>query len=57
MRVTNQMNSRIILDANGGESLFGRGDLLCDRGKGGPERAQSPYLSQDALRELAIPKR
>lgn len=54
MRVTNQTNSRIILDSNGGESLFGRGDLLCDRGKGGPERAQAPYLSQSELNELAM---
>ena len=48
LRVTTTTNSQIILDQGGGESLLGRGDLLCDRGKG-IQRAQSPYISQDEL--------
>jgi S-DNA-T family DNA segregation ATPase FtsK/SpoIIIE len=48
LRVTTASNSQIILDQNGGESLLGRGDLLCHLGKG-IERAQSPYISQEEL--------
>ncbi|MCP4106925.1 MAG: hypothetical protein GY749_15525 [Desulfobacteraceae bacterium] len=48
LRVTTSGNSQIILDQSGGEALVGRGDLLCDRGKG-IERAQSPYISQEEL--------
>jgi S-DNA-T family DNA segregation ATPase FtsK/SpoIIIE len=48
LRVTSATNSQIISDQNGGESLLGRGDLLCNRGKG-IERAQSPYISQEEL--------
>jgi S-DNA-T family DNA segregation ATPase FtsK/SpoIIIE len=52
LRVTNSTNSQIILDQTGGESLLGRGDLLCDRGKD-IERAQSPYIPQDELMQIA----
>jgi S-DNA-T family DNA segregation ATPase FtsK/SpoIIIE len=51
MRVTNAANSSIVLDQTGGEKLLGRGDLLCDRGRG-VERAQSPYVTQAELRQL-----
>jgi S-DNA-T family DNA segregation ATPase FtsK/SpoIIIE len=51
MRVINATNSSIILDQTGGEKLLGRGDLLCDRGKG-IERAQSPYIAQEEFRKL-----
>jgi S-DNA-T family DNA segregation ATPase FtsK/SpoIIIE len=50
--VVNSTNSTIVLDQTGGEKLLGRGDLLCDRGKG-IERAQSPYVTQNELKELA----
>jgi S-DNA-T family DNA segregation ATPase FtsK/SpoIIIE len=53
MRVVNATNSNIVLDQSGGERLLGRGDLLCDRGKG-IERAQSPYITQQELRKLAL---
>ena len=53
MRVVNSTNSNIVLDQTGGEKLLGRGDLLCDRGKG-VERAQSPYVTQEELRDLAL---
>jgi S-DNA-T family DNA segregation ATPase FtsK/SpoIIIE len=51
MRVTNSANSSIVLDQTGGEKLLGRGDLLCDRGRG-VERAQSPYVTRQQLRQL-----
>lgn len=52
MRVVNSTNSNIVLDQTGGEKLLGRGDLLCDRGRG-VERAQAPYVAQEELRDLA----
>lgn len=52
MKVTTAANSKIILDHTGGELLLGRGDLLCDRGKG-IERAQSLYVSYEELLSLA----
>lgn len=52
LKVTNATNSQIILDEPGAEALVGRGDLLCDRGRG-IERAQSPLvLTEDLLRSL-----
>ena len=51
MRVINATNSSIILDQTGAEKLLGRGDLLCDRGKG-IERGQSPYITQGEFRKL-----
>ncbi len=53
LRVTSATNSQIVLDQTGGESLLGRGDLLCDRGKD-IERAQSPYIPQDELLRIAL---
>lgn len=52
LRVTSAVNSRVVMDATGGELLIGRGDLLCDRGKG-IERAQSPFISNNELASLA----
>jgi S-DNA-T family DNA segregation ATPase FtsK/SpoIIIE len=52
MKVISAVNSNIVLDQTGAEKLLGRGDLLCDRGKG-VERAQSPYITQEELRKLA----
>lgn len=49
LRVTSSTNSQIILDEPGGEALVGRGDLLCDRGKG-IERAQSPLVASQLSR-------
>ncbi|NOZ11232.1 MAG: cell division protein FtsK [Gammaproteobacteria bacterium] len=51
LKVTSSANSQIILDEPGGEALMGRGDLLCDRGKG-IERAQSPFLPPEDMRDL-----
>ena len=44
-RVTSAVNSQIILDESGAENLAGKGDLLCDRGRG-LERAQGPFIPQ-----------
>ena len=46
LRVTSAVNSQIILDESGGENLIGKGDLLCDRGRG-LERAQGPFIPQE----------
>jgi S-DNA-T family DNA segregation ATPase FtsK/SpoIIIE len=52
LRVTTTANSQIVLDQAGGESLLGRGDLLCDLGRG-MIRAQSPYVTRKELLTLA----
>lgn len=51
LKVTAAINSQIILGQNGGESLLGRGDLLCDLGKG-IQRAQSPYITRAQIEGL-----
>jgi S-DNA-T family DNA segregation ATPase FtsK/SpoIIIE len=55
LKVANAVNSQIVLDEPGAESLFGKGDLLCDFGKG-LVRAQGLFISQPeflaALRPL-----
>ena len=51
LRVTTSVNSSIVIDQPGAETLLGRGDLLCDRGHG-IERAQSPFISKEELRAL-----
>ncbi len=51
LRVTNAANSQIVLGESGGETLLGKGDLLCDMGKG-LVRAQSPLITDDELRAL-----
>jgi DNA segregation ATPase FtsK/SpoIIIE, S-DNA-T family len=45
LRVTNATNSLIVLGEAGAESLLGKGDLLCDLGKG-IVRAQSYFIPQ-----------
>jgi len=51
LRVTNAINSKIVLDEVGAENLVGRGDLLCDRGRG-LERAQSLFIPDEEFRAL-----
>jgi S-DNA-T family DNA segregation ATPase FtsK/SpoIIIE len=54
LRVTNATNSQIVLGENGGETLLGKGDLLCDIGKG-IVRAQSYYIPQtEFLKALKV---
>ncbi len=45
LRVANATNSQIVLGESGAESLLGKGDLLCDMGKG-IVRAQSYFIPQ-----------
>jgi S-DNA-T family DNA segregation ATPase FtsK/SpoIIIE len=45
LRVANATNAQIVLDEPGAESLFGKGDLLCDYGKG-IVRAQGFFIPQ-----------
>jgi S-DNA-T family DNA segregation ATPase FtsK/SpoIIIE len=45
LKVANAVNAQIVLDEPGGESLFGKGDLLCDFGKG-LVRAQGLFIPQ-----------
>lgn len=52
LRVTDSLESRIILDRNGAETLLGRGDLLFSGG-GEPVRLQSPFL-ETADRRLIL---
>jgi S-DNA-T family DNA segregation ATPase FtsK/SpoIIIE len=52
LRVANATNSQIVLGEAGAESLLGKGDLLCDLGRG-IARAQSYYIPQsDFVRAL-----
>ena len=44
LRVTSAANSQIVLDEPGAEKLLGRGDLLCDGGRG-VRRAQAPFVT------------
>jgi S-DNA-T family DNA segregation ATPase FtsK/SpoIIIE len=45
LKVANTVNAQIVLDELGAESLFGKGDLLCDFGKG-LVRAQGLFIPQ-----------
>lgn len=54
LRVANATNSQIVLGEAGAESLLGKGDLLCDLGRG-ITRAQSYYVPQsDFVRALKV---
>ncbi len=46
LKVANAVNAQIVLDEPGAESLFGKGDLLCDLGKG-LVRAQGLFIPQE----------
>jgi S-DNA-T family DNA segregation ATPase FtsK/SpoIIIE len=51
LRVANATNSQIVVGETGAESLLGKGDLLCDLGRG-LVRAQSYYIPQAQFVEL-----
>ncbi len=51
LRVTSAINSQIVLDEPGAEKLLGRGDLLCDFGRG-VQRAQSPLVTAEDFGKL-----
>jgi S-DNA-T family DNA segregation ATPase FtsK/SpoIIIE len=55
LKVANAVNAQIVLDEPGAESLFGKGDLLCDFGKG-LVRAQGLFIPQpEFLAALSAP--
>ena len=55
LKVANAVNAQIVLDEPGAESLFGKGDLLCDFGKG-LVRAQGLFIPQkEFLAALSVP--
>ncbi|MFD2183917.1 DNA translocase FtsK [Rhodoplanes azumiensis] len=57
LKVANAVNAQIVLDETGAESLYGKGDLLCDFGKG-LVRAQGLFVPQAAfLTAMAPPAR
>jgi DNA segregation ATPase FtsK/SpoIIIE, S-DNA-T family len=55
-RVTNAVNSSIVLDQPGAERLLGRGDFLCDRGKG-LERGQAPLIPSGEFEKVLASSR
>ena len=54
LRVANAVNAQIVLDEPGAESLFGKGDLLCDFGNG-LVRAQGLFIPQKECLEATKP--
>lgn len=52
LRVTSDSNSRIILDESGGQSLLGKGDLLCNLGHN-LQRAQSPLVKANEFARVS----
>jgi S-DNA-T family DNA segregation ATPase FtsK/SpoIIIE len=51
LRVANATNSQIVLGESGAESLLGKGDLLCDLGRG-LTRVQSHYIAQSNFTKI-----
>jgi S-DNA-T family DNA segregation ATPase FtsK/SpoIIIE len=55
LKVANAVNAQIVLDEPGAESLFGRGDLLCDFGRG-LVRAQGLFIPQPEFLAALTPR-
>ncbi len=52
-QVSSKIDSRTILDANGAESLLGKGDMLfLSSGTGGITRLHGPYVSDEEVRSV-----
>ena len=47
LNTTNALESRIVLDENGAEKLFGKGDMLIKKGGNKPIHAQGCYVCDD----------
>jgi S-DNA-T family DNA segregation ATPase FtsK/SpoIIIE len=56
LKVANAVNAQIVLDEPGAESLFGKGDLLCDLGRG-LVRAQGLFIPQPEFLAALRPAR
>jgi S-DNA-T family DNA segregation ATPase FtsK/SpoIIIE len=53
LQVISKVDSKVIIDTSGAESLQGRGDLLyLSSGAQKPERCQGAYVSEDEIRTL-----
>jgi|CXWL01.1.fsa_nt_gi S-DNA-T family DNA segregation ATPase FtsK/SpoIIIE len=53
LQVISKIDSKVILDGSGAESLQGKGDLLyLSSGAQKPERCQGAYVSEDEIRKL-----
>ncbi len=53
LQVISKVDSKVILDTSGAESLQGRGDLLyLSSGAQKPERCQGAYVSEDEIRKV-----
>lgn len=52
LKVSSQVNSRIIIDDTGAEKLLGAGDMLYSSGEKAPERIQCPYVSEKEVKEV-----
>ena len=55
LKVANAVNAQIVLDEPGAESLFGKGDLLCDSGRG-LVRAQGLFIPQPEFLAALSPR-
>jgi len=56
LKVANSVNARIVLDEPGAESQFGKGDLLCDFGRG-LLRADGLFIPQPEFLAALAPRR
>jgi FtsK/SpoIIIE family/FtsK alpha domain/PD-(D/E)XK nuclease superfamily len=56
LKVTTSTNSQIVLDETGAEQLLGRGDLLCNSGRG-LVRTQSYFIPQPEFLNLCLNRR
>lgn len=52
LKVSSQINSRIIIDDAGAEKLLGAGDMLYSSGEKAIERIQCPYVSEKEVKEI-----
>ncbi|MEA4863746.1 MAG: DNA translocase FtsK 4TM domain-containing protein [Victivallaceae bacterium] len=50
--VTSQLDSRVILDCNGAETLLGKGDMLLLGQGGGIERVQGAFVKDEDIRKV-----
>lgn len=52
LKVSSQINSRIIIDDTGAEKLLGAGDMLYSSGEKAPERLQCPFVTEKEVKEV-----
>lgn len=50
LKVSSQINSRIIIDDAGAEKLLGAGDMLFSSGEKAPERLQCPFVTEKEVK-------